>query len=78
MTSAADAANSRPSSESPAWMTTGWPCGERGTVNSPETVNCGPSWANGRETPSGVQESHSSRAVATNSAARVYRSARSR
>ncbi len=52
-------------------MATGWPCGERGTVNSPEIVNCSPSWAKGRDAPSGVQESHSSRAVATNSAARV-------
>ncbi|CAO0829109.1 hypothetical protein SMICM17S_11921 [Streptomyces microflavus] len=71
MMSAAEAANSRPSLESPAWITTGWPCGERGTVNSPEIVNCSPSCAKGRDSPSGVQESHSSRAVATNSAARL-------
>lgn len=71
MTSAVDAANSRPSPESPAWMTTGCPCGERGTVNSPEISKCCPVCVNGREVPSGVQESHNSRAVATNSAARV-------
>ena len=35
MTSAVAAASSRPPSESPAWMTTGWTCGLRGTLNRP-------------------------------------------
>src|SRR5580658_2997027 len=40
--SAFAAANSRPTSESPAWKITGWPCGERGTLKRPEMSNCAP------------------------------------
>lgn len=92
ITSADDAANSRPSSESPAWMITGWPCGPRGTLNSPEMSKCRPWWRNGVTPPgrrnrpdrasaataSAAHESHSSLAVCRNSFARVYRSASAR
>ena len=39
MASALAAANSRPSSESPAWKITGRPCGLRGTAKRPSMSN---------------------------------------
>ncbi len=84
MASALDAANSRPSSESPAWKITGRPCGERGTLNWPWMSKCWPWWTNApalaslRKVPvawsamisSPCQESNSSWVVARNSLAR--------
>ena len=36
------AENARPRADWPAWMITGWPCGERGTVNGPRERKCAP------------------------------------
>ena len=38
------APRSRPSSESPAWKITGWPCGERSMLSGPTTEKCSPRW----------------------------------
>ena len=86
--SAVLAANSRPCSESPAWNSTGWPCGVRGSEPAPWTVNCAPRWSTSctdpgrRNTPfsrstssaSSDQLSQNDFATSTNSAARAYRS----
>ena len=40
--SAVRAASSMPTSEEPAWATTGRPCGERATFSGPRTVKCLP------------------------------------
>ena len=37
-TSAMRAASAWPGPEEPAWISTGWPCGERGTLSAPVTV----------------------------------------
>ena len=88
MASALEAANSRPSSESPAWKMTGRPCGLRGTLNWPPMSKCASVWANwpasgsARNTPDSLsatissprQESNSSQVVRRNVLARSYRS----
>ena len=37
----------RPSSESPAWKITGWPCGERSMLSGPTTEKYVPRWLSG-------------------------------
>src|SRR6202012_700257 len=87
MASALEAANSRPSSESPAWKMTGRPCGLRGTLNWPLMSKCAslcanrPASASARNTPDSLsatissprQESNSSQVVCRNVLARSYR-----
>ena len=86
--SAASAANSRPSSESPAWKITGLPCGLRGTLNWPQmsknrSVRANrPASVRFRNTPApgpsarspSCQESSSPSVAARNALARAYRS----
>ena len=85
--SALEAANSRPSSESPAWKMTGRPWGLRGTLNCPLISKWASECANRpglgrvRNTPDALsamisspsQESNSSQVVARNVRARSYR-----
>ena len=42
ITSPQRAAKALPRADWPAWMITGWPCGERGTVNGPRERKYGP------------------------------------
>jgi hypothetical protein len=47
-TSAVRAASSRPEGEPPAWMITGWPCGQRAMLIGPRTWKNRPLWSSGR------------------------------
>ena len=47
-TSAVRAASSSPDGEPPAWMMTGWPCGQRAMLSGPLTLKNRPWWSSGR------------------------------